>query len=306
MVTVAIPLLVLAFYGVRRHYRRVARRLRAKGRAVARSREPRTTSSSTSSGSTPRRARRSGTRGRSRQSLRAIHVPFPGSDPGIGPRFSTGPTASPPRDPARRGRPARRGDRRGLGAPARRVRLRHGRRARALPQAVAALGGDPAHDVPAEAPAAARAGRRDHGRPDSATTTSEPQRARGRRPVSGVHAASLRAVLYARSLGIDDTQAVFFAFDDDEAAPIEHEWRRVRDRRPARDRRGALPRPRRRRCSPTCARSPPTRKRSPSSSCPSSSSAAPPAAAQPARALPQAAAALRAAGDPDAVPYQLN
>ena len=54
-------------------------------RAAARSR---TTSCSTSSGSTPPPARRSGTRSTiSKESLRAIHVPFPGSDPGIGPRF---------------------------------------------------------------------------------------------------------------------------------------------------------------------------------------------------------------------------
>src|SRR4029078_6480623 len=33
MVLIAIPVLVLAFYGVRRHYRAVGRRLRAKGRA---------------------------------------------------------------------------------------------------------------------------------------------------------------------------------------------------------------------------------------------------------------------------------
>ena len=39
MVLIAIPLLVLAFYGVRAHYRAVGRRLRAKGRAVLCSRE---------------------------------------------------------------------------------------------------------------------------------------------------------------------------------------------------------------------------------------------------------------------------
>ena len=35
--------------------------------------------------------------------------------------------------------------------------------------------------------------------------------------VSGVHAASLRALNYARTLGLADTRAVFFAFDADEA-----------------------------------------------------------------------------------------
>jgi hypothetical protein len=45
-------------------------------------------------------------------------------------------------------------------------------------------------------------------------------------PVAGVHAASLRALVYARSLGIPDTSAVFFADDDEEAAKVERDWRR--------------------------------------------------------------------------------
>jgi hypothetical protein len=45
-------------------------------------------------------------------------------------------------------------------------------------------------------------------------------------PVAGVHAASLRALVYARSLGIRDTSAVFFADDDQEAARVERDWRR--------------------------------------------------------------------------------
>src|SRR4029453_12352680 len=39
MVTIAIPVLILAFYGVRRHSRAVGRRLRAKARGVLASRE---------------------------------------------------------------------------------------------------------------------------------------------------------------------------------------------------------------------------------------------------------------------------
>ena len=42
--------------------------------------------------------------------------------------------------------------------------------------------------------------------------------------VSGAHAASLRAVQYARTLGIEDTRAVFFAFDSDDAARMRHDW----------------------------------------------------------------------------------
>jgi amino acid transporter len=53
-----------------------------------------------------------------------------------------------------------------------------------------------------------------------------PERAVVRVLVSGVQAASLRAVNYARSLGLAETKAVFFAFDADEAAAIRREWER--------------------------------------------------------------------------------
>jgi hypothetical protein len=45
-------------------------------------------------------------------------------------------------------------------------------------------------------------------------------------PIAGVNAASLRALVYARSLGFRDTKALFFADDDEEAAKIEVDWRR--------------------------------------------------------------------------------
>ena len=44
--------------------------------------------------------------------------------------------------------------------------------------------------------------------------------------VSGVHGASLRAVNYARSLQLEETRAVFFAFDAEEARRIRAEWQR--------------------------------------------------------------------------------
>jgi hypothetical protein len=53
---------------------------------------------------------------------------------------------------------------------------------------------------------------------------SAPARAVCRVLVSGAHAASLRAVHYARTLGLEDTRAVFFAFDLDEADRLEREW----------------------------------------------------------------------------------
>jgi hypothetical protein len=45
-------------------------------------------------------------------------------------------------------------------------------------------------------------------------------------PIAGVHAASLRAVLYARSLGFRDTKAVSFAFDDADAQRVERDWQK--------------------------------------------------------------------------------
>jgi hypothetical protein len=42
--------------------------------------------------------------------------------------------------------------------------------------------------------------------------------------VSGAHAASMRAVNYAGTLGVEDTRAVNFAFDSAEAGHLEREW----------------------------------------------------------------------------------
>jgi amino acid transporter len=55
---------------------------------------------------------------------------------------------------------------------------------------------------------------------------AEPRRAVARVLVSEVHASSLRAVNYARSLGLPETKAVFFAFDPGEARRIERDWDR--------------------------------------------------------------------------------
>jgi amino acid transporter len=51
-----------------------------------------------------------------------------------------------------------------------------------------------------------------------------PQRAVARVLVSGVHAASLRALNYTRALGLGDSRAVFVAFDDDDRRRISQEW----------------------------------------------------------------------------------
>jgi amino acid transporter len=54
----------------------------------------------------------------------------------------------------------------------------------------------------------------------------EPKRAVARVLVSGVHASSIRAVNYVRTLALADTSAVFFAFDSEEAKSIERDWER--------------------------------------------------------------------------------
>jgi amino acid transporter len=54
----------------------------------------------------------------------------------------------------------------------------------------------------------------------------EPKRAVARVLVSEVHASSVRAVNYARTLRLADTKAVSFAFDSDEAKRISRDWER--------------------------------------------------------------------------------
>jgi amino acid transporter len=51
-----------------------------------------------------------------------------------------------------------------------------------------------------------------------------PKRAVARVLVSEVHASSVRAVNYARTLKLADTKAVFFAFDAEEASRVERQW----------------------------------------------------------------------------------
>jgi len=53
-----------------------------------------------------------------------------------------------------------------------------------------------------------------------------PTRAIARVLLSEVHASSVRAVNYARTLGLQDTKAVFFASDGDEAKRVARDWER--------------------------------------------------------------------------------
>jgi amino acid transporter len=228
MVIIAIPLLVLAFYGVRRHYRSVGRRLRAKARAVLASREV--------ENDVILYVERLDAATRealwyaqtiSKRSLRAIHVPFPGSDPGIGPRFFHWTDGEPrleilPAD----GDPLNpvleevwaipQGESRFVT-----VVVPELFRKRSLLEAMLhrstfslKLGllrepGVAVTDVP-------KLGGDD----------ALPQRAHVIVPVSAMNAASLRAVQYARSLGIRDTAAVYFADHEEEADAMREDWRR--------------------------------------------------------------------------------
>jgi hypothetical protein len=54
---------------------------------------------------------------------------------------------------------------------------------------------------------------------------SPPKRLVCRVLVSGANGASLRALNYVRSLGLEDASAVFFAFDEDESDRMRREWR---------------------------------------------------------------------------------
>ncbi len=59
-----------------------------------------------------------------------------------------------------------------------------------------------------------------------ATDARQPERLLGRVLVSGAGAASLRAVNYLRTLGLEDARAVFFAFDESDAKRMRLEWER--------------------------------------------------------------------------------
>jgi amino acid transporter len=88
LVTVAIPLLVLAMLGVRRHYARVARRLSAGAAAVASAPGARNRTLLVVEDLDPAAERALAfTRTIAPDGFRALHVPRHGTDPGIGPRW---------------------------------------------------------------------------------------------------------------------------------------------------------------------------------------------------------------------------
>jgi amino acid transporter len=227
MVIVAIPVLILAFYGVRRHYRTVGRRLRAKARAVLASREV--------ENNVVLYVERLDAATRealwyaesiSKDSFRAIHVPFPGSDPGIGPRFFHWTDGNPrleilPSD----GEP--------LDAVLEEVWAVPQGESRFVTVVVPELFRKPSllSAVLHRSTFSLKLGLlREPGVavtdvPKLGDDDELPRRAEVVVPVSELHAASLRALQYARSLGFSDTKAVYFADHDDEAEAMRRDWR---------------------------------------------------------------------------------
>jgi amino acid transporter len=227
LVTVAIPLLVLAMLGVRRHYERVARRLRAGTAAVASAPDARNRTLLVVESLGPATKRGLAVaQNLSPAGLRAIHVPLRATDPGISPRwfhFSGG-------APLLETLPERGGS---VETVLEQVwRLPRGEsdfvtvvipeqfRRRSLLEQVRhpfELGlkfrlltepGVVVVDVPTvdEAPPSERS-------------------LAVRIFVSGANAASMRAVNWAQAVRLPNTRAVNFAFDEVEAAEMSREWR---------------------------------------------------------------------------------
>jgi amino acid transporter len=227
-VIVAIPVIVGACYGIQRHYRKAERRLRAGVAAIAAA--PPATNQVVLYVESADAALREAlwyARQIAGDDFHAIHAPGPRTDPGIRPRFRNLTDIRPdlevltPEDgradavieylwalprgesnfvtviiPELFRRPSL------LAAVARRTEFSLKLRLLTEPGVVIT-------DVPVLAPS-----------PDK----KPPQRAACRILVSGAHAASMRAVNYARTLGFEDTRAVFFAFDADEAEQLRGEW----------------------------------------------------------------------------------
>jgi len=227
MVIVAIPIMVIGFYGVRRHYTRVLRRLAAGAAAVAAA--PPATNETLLVVESLDGATDLGlwfARTISGGEFRAIHVPLSGTDPGIRPRWFHRVDGTPQLEML--------DGRLGLGeAMLEQVwRLPRGEsefvtvvlpeefRTASLWEQVrhrSELGlkfrllsepGVVVADVPTVADRSAPL----------------PERLVARVLVAGVDAASMRAVNYATTLGIDDTRAVHFAFSAEHGRTIRREW----------------------------------------------------------------------------------
>jgi amino acid transporter len=230
MVTIAVPILIGVFFLINRHYRKVARRLRAGIAAVAAA-PPATNQVVLYVESFDAALREAVWYAHqiSGGDFRAIHVPGPNSDSGIRPRFRQLTNIRPDLEIVRaeNGRTDAvidflwalpRGEsnfvtaivpeefRRPSLLEAIGHRMQLSLKLRLLAEPGVVITGVPVIG-----------GRPEDWRP--------PRHAACRVLVSGAHAASMRAVNYARALGLPDTRAVFFAFDAGEADRLRNEWR---------------------------------------------------------------------------------
>ena len=227
-VIVAIPLIILGFYAVNRHYRKVERRVRA-GVAAVEAAPPATNQVVLYVDSADAALQEALWYARqiAGDDFRAVHVPGSRSDPGLRARFRSLTDIRPDLEvvDADLGRPEAvidylwslpRGEsnfvsviipelfrRRSFVAAVSR-RMTFSLKVRLLREPGVVIS-----DVPVLA----------H---DGAVPL--PKRAVCRLLVSGAHAASMRAVNYARTLGFTDTKALFFAFEREESDRLRSEW----------------------------------------------------------------------------------
>ena len=226
LVTVVIPVLVVGMLGVRRHYRRLARRMRAGAAAVVAAPPAHNTTLLVVEqiDEAAERAMRVA-RAISSDGVRAMHVPARGTDPGIRSRWfkiagepletldpELGVTEAVLEQVWRL--PRSESDFVTVVVPevfARRSLLELARRPRELALKFRLLSepGVVVADVPVV----------------RGTAEPQPRRLIARVLVSGVNAASMRAVNYARTLGVDEVRAVHFAFSPEDAGQFEDEWR---------------------------------------------------------------------------------
>jgi len=233
LVTIAIPLLVVAMLGVRRHYTRVGRRLSAGAAAVAAAPEARNRTLLVVEDLDPAAERALAfARAIAPDGFRAVHVPRRGSDPGIGPRWfhlSGGEPLLETLDP-------------------------HGGTVDAVLEQVWRLPRGESDFVTVVVPeqfrrrALAEEARHPFEFALKLRLLTEPgvvvadvptvdESPNGRQIavrifVSGANAASMRALNWAEAVGLPDTRAVNFAFDETEASEMRRKWQAAEARVP--------------------------------------------------------------------------
>ena len=229
-VVVAIPLLVVLFLAIGRHYSLVSRRLRKGARAVlAQPVRSRTVLLYVERLDPSTRAALWYAQAIADGDLRAIHVPFDGSDPGIKPRFFRVARGNPHLEILASGQrpldavldyvwelPHSESDfvtvviPEMFGHPSLLTAFMH-RTTFSLKLRLLSEPGVVVTDVPQVL--------------DKQRQFVEPRQASCIVPVAGVTAASLRAVRYAETLGFPDTRAMFLAFDGTDADAMQEDWR---------------------------------------------------------------------------------